>query len=346
MSRFYPELLKERYSEGAILFIKTIAHRVYRNNKNALIITCGPSGSGKSYLDLELLRAIHAYVKGEYPSDEEVVGRTFFKLNSFLKVLNSPEIQDSKTSRGQMFISEEVGTQASNRTHQNIANRAYSFIVQTFRAKGMIMFFNVPSFNFVDSQVRKQLHYLIETKMIDKKKNACICKPLTLQYNSRMDKVYFHNLKAQTSNREVVEVDLMAIPKIPDSLQKIYEGRKTEFINNLNKGLQQALDKVEEKETKELEAPSRKELTQKQQEAYDLNQKGVEGKKIAELLGVSRSAIAERLDYCRKKGYKVLNTLEKGVSREIKPNSPSRKSTSVVTSSERDNDEEEVIDGF
>jgi len=45
-------------------------------------------------------------------------------------------MQDSKNSRGQIFISEEMGTQAGSRTFQNIANRTYSYIVQTFRDKG------------------------------------------------------------------------------------------------------------------------------------------------------------------------------------------------------------------
>ena len=248
--KFYNEFLDGKYSESTKLFIRTIAHRVYKYNKNALIITCGPSGSGKSYVDLELIRAVYGYVHGEFPSDQYVVDRCFFKLKDFLAILNSPEIQDPKTSRGQMFISEEVGTQASNRTHQNIANRAYSFIVQTFRAKGMILFFNVPSFTFIDSQIRKQLHYLLETKMIDTRLNACVIKPLELQYNSRMDKLYCHNLKARTFNNELVEVDLIDIPKIPNSLAKLYEERKTEFINDLNQGLQNSLAKYEEKQDK------------------------------------------------------------------------------------------------
>jgi DNA-binding MarR family transcriptional regulator/energy-coupling factor transporter ATP-binding protein EcfA2 len=331
MVKFYSELLAERYSEGTIILIKTIAHRVYKQNKNALIITCGASGSGKSYVDLELLRGIHAYVNGEYPSDEEVVNRTFFKLKDFLTVLNSPEIQDPKTSRGQIYISEEVGTQASNRTHQNIANRAYSFIVQTFRAKGMIIFFNVPSFTFVDSQVRKQLHYLLETKMIDKNKKMCICKPLELQYNSRMDQIYFHNLKSQWGEkREVIEVDLISIPKIPDSLEEIYEKKKSEFINELNINLQTALDKIEEKEMREQMPKEQKPLTVKMHEAYELNQKGYKQLEIAKILGIKQQDVSRRLQSCEKRGYKVQKFQQNGANIIYHEITPKRDLNTVV----------------
>ena len=280
VKKFYLELIRERYAEATVLFIKTIAHRVFKYNKNALIITCGASGSGKSYVDLELMRGIYAYCNGEYPTDEYVVERCFFKLNTFLKILNSEEIQNPKTSKGQMFISEEVGTQASNRTHQNIANRAYSFIVQTFRAKGMILFFNVPSFNFIDSQVRKQLHYLIETKMIDTKRKACIIKTLELQYNSRMDKLYTHNLICRTEKNEILELDLISIPKIPKSLELIYEKYKSDFINDLNRELQNSLMKYEDKQIEAyVPTQGRKLLSENQQLYWDkyieiFNEKG------------------------------------------------------------------------
>jgi len=318
--KFYPEILKERYSEATRLFIKTIAHRIYRQNKNALIITCGASGTGKSYVDLELMRGIYAYVRGEYPSDEEVVGRTFFKLREFLKILNTEEIRDGKLSKGQIFISEEVGTQASNRTHQNIANRSYSFIVQTFRAKGMILFFNVPSFNFVDSQIRKQLHFLIETKQINKTKKICVCRPLALQYNSRMDKIYYHSIVTQNEKREAMEIQLIGLPKIPDSLEKLYEERKSEFINALNSSLQEKLDSIEEKETKEITI--KKDLSPTQKLAYDLNQQGKSDEEIGKILGRNKITIYKLLRFCKKKGWEVINTKKPSRSRHFQPKTP------------------------
>lgn len=306
--KFHPEVIKKRYPESTCLFIKTIANRVYHYNKNALIITCGASGSGKSYVDLELMRGIYAFVHGVYPEDEDVVNRCFFKLNEFLGILNTEEIQNPKTSRGQMFISEEVGTQASNRTHQNIANRAYSFIVQTFRAKGMILFFNVPSFNFVDSQVRKQLHYLLETKMIDKNKNLCIVKPLELQYNSKLDQLYFHNLKSQV-NRKRKTLQVIGFPKIPKSLEVLYEAKKSEFINNLNKDLQGALVKYELKNNPDPEVydPSKlKPLTDKQKIYFDFKCEGLNNKQICAKLGVSDTTGSKRDREIQKKGYKYI----------------------------------------
>jgi len=307
--KFHLDFIKKHYSESTIIFIKTIAHRIYRYNKNALIITCGASGTGKSYVDLELMRGIYAYVHGEFPSDEEVVNRTFFKLNEFLKILNSDDIKDSKKSRGQMFISEEVGTQASNRTHLNVANRAYSFIVQTFRAKGMVLFFNVPSFTFVDSQVRKQLHYLLETKMIDSKNKTCIVKPLELQYNSRMDQIYYHNLVAETADHEYVELDLIDIPKIPNSLAELYEQKKSDFINNLNKDLQNSLQRYEDKENKEREMVSpiegKKPLTERQLQIYELTKEGKTQSEIAKLFSINQSCVFHTLNSIKKKGYDI-----------------------------------------
>lgn len=329
--KFHLDFIKKYYSESTILFIKTIAHRVYRYNKNALIITCGASGSGKSYIDLELLRGVHAYVHGEFPPDEEVINRCFFKLKDFLAILNTEEMQNQKKSRGQMFISEEAGTQASNRTHQNIANRTYSYIVQTFRAKGMIIFFNVPSFNFIDSQVRKQLHYLIETKTIDVKRKTCIAKPLELQYNSRMDKLYYHNITAETDKNEWLSVDLIDIPKIPDSLEILYEKKKTDFINELNLGLQNALARIEEKELKDLIPLEKKPLTEFQQKVYDLKCKGYNQPQSSKILGKSISLICRTLQSCKKKGYIGEEPLENEVLTPIHPNKPTPNLNFVTT---------------
>ena len=269
-----------------------------------MIITCGASGSGKSYVDLELLRGIYAYVHGEFPPAEYVVDRAFFKLKEFLDILNTPEMQDSKKSRGEIFISEEMGTQAGSRSFQNIANKSYSYIVQTFRAKGMIIFFNVPSFNFIDSQVRKQLHYLIETKTIDNKKNSCIARPLELQYNSRMDKIYYHSLSATTFNNEIIELDNIDIPKIPKDVEILYESKKSDFINKYNLSLQNELDRYEEKENHKRIPKEQRPLTKKEAEAYELN-KILNNTKIAEQLGVSCNTIGARLKNCEAKGHKI-----------------------------------------
>jgi len=317
--KFYNDFIYKHYSESTCLFIRTIAHRVYKYNKNALIITCGASGSGKSYVDLELLRGIYAYVNGEFPPAEYVVDRAFFKLKDFLEILNTPEMQDSKNSRGQIFISEEMGTQAGSRTFQNIANRTYSYIVQTFRAKGMIIFFNVPSFNFIDSQVRKQIHYLIETKTIDNKNKTCIARPLELQYNSRMDKIYYHNLTATSFNHESMDLEFIDVPKIPKEVEILYESKKSDFINNQNMSLQTALNKMEEKD--EVKVGPLKELTPLQQKVKELLEEGLLQKVIAEKTGRTQESICGVKKAILKKGY-VINSPEKPLLTIIKPMTP------------------------
>ena len=73
-------------------------------------------------------------------------------------------------------------------------------------------------------------------------------KPLQMQYNTRMDKIYYHNLKYTTRDGFLEQVQLMGVPKAPQNLIDGYEELKTKFTSDLNLQLQVMLEKMEKKD--------------------------------------------------------------------------------------------------
>lgn len=266
-------------------WIKYIKYRIIRN-KNFLSGTYGTTGSGKSYVDLSVAEMLN-------PDFADHPERMCFSPLTLMVLINS-----GKLKRGDVIILEELGIQAGNRDWQSLFNKVIVQLLQTFRHLGLILLINVPYEDFIDVHVRKLMHGSWRTRTIDYSKSICTIKPQIVQYNDRTKKFYYKYLRIK-KGKKIIVIKKWNIPKPSAKLVKIYEKHKTEFTTRLNKQLEGKLRKAEEKEL------GKKELTERQQEVYELIRQNKSAQEICNELGIVLSVFYVHRASIRKKGHEI-----------------------------------------
>jgi len=313
----HPESIKE-YPLSTQIIIKRIHNRIDAG-KNALVIICGQTGAGKSLAALQIMRGLYLYRYGKEPENKYLIDHTFFRATKFMEAMRdlSNDLVDDKKKliKGQSWLWDEVGVEAGHKESMTVRNKVVGWLAQTFRNLQQVIFFTTPSISFIDASIRKLIHYYIEAHMIDLKKKVCVCRALELQYNVRMDKIYYHNFKYPT-NEGVLEVDFIAVPKISDELEQDYDIKKNRFTSDLNEEILSALRRVEK--TKE-SAP----LTLRQEEILSYLKQNKSPMEIAKVMGQHNSNIYVNLNFMRRKGVDVDKFLRKSTSTHLLYEKPS-----------------------
>jgi len=298
----YPEAIAH-FPEGFQIAIRIIHNRI-ESGKNALIPIVGQTGSGKSLLAIQFMRGLYMYRYGKAPSDDYILRHIVFKAKDFMEEMNNPHLKKKEN-----WSWDEAGVDIGHKEHATIKNRILGWLTQTFRNLQQVVFFTVPSISFLDASVRKLLHYYIETLSVNKRKKMTIAKPLQMQYNIRMDKIYYHNLTSKNKKGEIMEVHMIGVPKISDELEERYEEVKNKFTIDLNLRIQSLLTKIEVKENKQIKM---KPLTERQEKILELLKSGMSvQKEIAKKLKTNGVTISQNLQRMRNKGVDVDKYLRK-----------------------------------
>jgi len=239
----YPEMIEHLPRAFQILIFLIVAR--LDGQFNCLIILVGKVGSGKSWASCSIIYWCFIYMNGREPTLEEMTSCWSFKSKELLQKMSNPNLK----LKG-LNLLDEAGTSMSSKTHQSIQNRIMSFLVQTFRNLQQLLILTVPMSSFVDKSVRNLMHYQIETRQILKKKKLCVVKPLELDYNVRIPKMFYHNLTYPSNDGSgfLDEVDICGIPAPPKFLQDAYEQKAGEFKAKLTKELLALLERTEEPE--------------------------------------------------------------------------------------------------
>lgn len=318
MVKRYPEAIKDLPRSFQIM-IFTFVSRL-DSGKNCLVALVGGTGSGKSFAGVSILYWVHMYMHGEAPSVDYSKKRWFFTGKNFMKRMNDEDLQKKE---GNLW--DEMGTSASHKAHQSLQNKAIGWLVQTFRNLEQLVIFTVPTLNYVDKTVRNLLHFQLETRTIMKKDKICIIKPLELQYNIRMDKMYYHNLGWSSSDGSglIDIVDVVGIPIPPKDFVKAYEDKSWGFKKELNLKIQRMLEKSDEKEKFDNligEDLILHKCTERQKEIWELIKDGTTStNEISTITGISASTISDNFGYMRRKGLNVDKFIKK------KQNSPPKR---------------------
>jgi len=246
------------------------------------------------------MRGLFIYRYGKEPTDEEIIEHTVFKAKDFMSKMNNPNLK-----KKEVWLWDEAGIDVGHKDHASIKNRIIGWLAQTFRNLQQIVFFTVPSISFLDASVRKLLHYYIEIVTIHKKNKMTIAKPLEMQYNIRQDKIYYHNLRTRNNNNEILEVDLIGIPKITNQLEKQYDTVKNEFTVDLNLLIQEKLNQMDAKENHTLNEQDNERVE------YIKNNPGKLMKEYAEYFGIHQSRMSDLKKKCLKKGILLEKYLKK-----------------------------------
>lgn len=218
---------------------------VHKHNQNVLIITEGPPGTGKSWIDLHIAESL------DYTFNVNTIKeRVMFHPKDFAKV-----VSDQKLKKGNAIMIEEGGIQADHRKWFSFNNMVINYILQTFRYQNLISIFNVPVIDYIDNDARKLFKYHLETVKIDSRNMQNIYKIKVQSYNSSTKKIYRKFLRYHV-NGGWIKFIRWRTPRPSVKLCHAYEKMHKEFKHNLVQDLyrQMALiEKVEEgKKTRQL----------------------------------------------------------------------------------------------
>lgn len=235
----YPEAIAH-YPRTAQVFIKRLYNRVTLHNKNCMCGFFGPTGGGKSYTAMSLLVGIYLYTYGSVEPND-IIRHISFRASEFIH-----NVSDQNTRRrGDAWIWDEAGVDAGTQDHATRKNKFLGQYAQTSRHQNQIVFFTLPSLGMLTPQVRKLLHYYVETVSIDEQKKMNKVKILEMQYNVRMDKLYFHRLKTNVRGVGMQIINFAWFPLVDKPILDIYEQKKTLFTSELNIRIEQEMRNFE-----------------------------------------------------------------------------------------------------
>jgi len=148
-------------SQGTQLFVDILNDRVWQQNRNAIVVFVGEPGTGKSYTALR----IATFINPNFDIDKHLV----FTVEDFFKALDIAE-------RGDVIIFDEAGVGIPAREWQSIQNKLFSYVLQTFRYKNVLVFMTTPNMIYLDKHARALVSYVVNVLgyNIGDRKNMCV----------------------------------------------------------------------------------------------------------------------------------------------------------------------------
>lgn len=222
-------------TESPSLF-KWFRKRTLDLNKNVIMAVVGSPGAGKSYLCLRIGEKM-----GELNGRPFDIRNCSRDLEEFMERVNAGELKT-----GDVLILEEVGVNISSRDWAAKVNKLINYVFQTFRDKNLVVLLNVPDIRMLDSNTQRILHGVIQPKGVDVKRKICKLMVKLRQHNFQNHKDYWKFLRVM-NNRKVKKIKSMILHKPSDELCAIYEERRSEFTDQLNKRVAREITEENEK---------------------------------------------------------------------------------------------------
>jgi ABC-type oligopeptide transport system ATPase subunit len=281
--------------------------RTLKQNKNNLISVIGQTGSGKTYTAISICEIMSKMDGVPFGIDNVV-----FSLRELMDLINS-----GKLKRGSKIIFDEPQVSISAREFQSEANKVFNYLLSTFRHRNLTLFFCTPFETLLDKNSRRLFHARFETMSINRNNNTCRIKPRFIEYSDFKTDAYRKQLivmlKDENGRGRSQKLFYWDVPKPSNKLIELYEQKKLEFTNNLNKNISERLKRFDESgksltaEHKD-EVVKRKPLTPTQERVMNVLASIKESNKFeraSEILKISMSAIHKNKTLAEKKGYVV-----------------------------------------
>jgi len=190
-------------------------------NRNLMFVMVGETGTSKS---LSALALAYAFDK-KFTAD-----RVVFETKDFYKI-----VENEKLKKGSALVFDEAGVDTNARHWWKDSNMILSYITQTFRYRNLVTIFTVPALDYVDSQVRKLIHFLIETKSIIYSKNLASLMVFRLDVNTSTGKIYnrLPRIFIIGGDGKVGKLTKILIHRPPRWLEDTYNERKNDYNKRL-----------------------------------------------------------------------------------------------------------------
>lgn len=213
-------------SEIAHVFIKSLKNRLLKQNSNIIAAVVGPTGSGKSFYSLQLGKSI-------YPGF--TIKNTYFEPSDLLRAINENQIK-----KGDIAVLEEAGASLGSRSAMSSQNKIFSVLLQTVRFLNFGLILNLPSLSFLDSSVRKLMHYRFIMAGINRKRKISYAKLYETSFDDFSGKTY-HKAPVITYKGKTGRLFMLGMHMPDKDIIKQYEAKKTEYCAKLYKD---SLDKL------------------------------------------------------------------------------------------------------
>ncbi len=290
-------LINATVLEEGELMNKVIESRMIRKNKNFLNATLGSTGSGKSYFDLAVVNKWYIY---HFNKSFPVELNCCFSIRELMKRL-SDKNPKTKLVRGEILIFEEAGVNMGSLDFQSRMSKIFGYVLQSFRSLNIGILFNLPTESMLNKNARLLLHSIFVMESIDFKTNVSSAKVFFRQTNVTTGKCYNKYLRARVSGK-VRTVKKFSYSMPPKHIVDAYELKKLRFVSQLNENFTKELDEMDKESERKL---GRKNLTEIQQEVFELVQDGKNVEEIAEEREVGSRSIYEILKAIKKKGFDI-----------------------------------------
>ena len=203
------------------ILAEQVKHDLRHRDKNYLSYFCGAPGSGKSEDSIAHAMDIHKLE----------ANNIVFGVEQFFDLLNNETL-----SKRESIVFEELGVNAFRREYYTQQNKAMVLFMEYGRALNLALCMNAPGLSYIDSGIVKLGHHYFETDTIDYAKNLGWCRVSEIQYNPKMDKIYWQRPRVKDNGTDII-MDFIGFHKPPESIIEPYKVKKDEFIRGLNKGL-------------------------------------------------------------------------------------------------------------
>lgn len=251
----------------------------------------GPQGSGKSYTALNLMLHLNKNTGREFnPKDIRVF--CVSNVMDFFRLYNNEKLCPPMST----IIFEEAGAGVNSKNALGNINKIFARISQTWRFRQLLIIFTLPHLGDLDKTVRKQLHWQLETKRIDRKNKICWLKPFILSVNSSGD--LYTKYPINSDGNQVTE---LRVEKLPDEYAKAYEKWASDMKSNMAIESERELKRYAE-EKKIVSGALPMSETKDYKKFVELKNKGLFMKDIAMELGTSPQRISRFNKLHRVKG--------------------------------------------
>ena len=283
-------ITSDRFPEGEI-FLRWINGR-FDKNKNYIGVTTGPTGSGKSYVDLRKAELQH-----RRRFDEEFpIENCCFSVSELMQRVSSGDLRT-----GEVLILEEAGVNIGSGDWQNKVVKMFNYVLQSFRSMNIGMLLNLPVLSMLSKQARQLVHMHMETTGIDFDRKLCKVKPLVHQLNQHSGKSYWKYMRVKAGGK-VVRVERMSFGMPSEGLIKKYETKKEKFLADITIEFANTLRKLE---TAKLDKLVRRDLSEVQKEIKSKYMEGIPQTQIANDVGIAQSSVSDHLQRMKKWGYSL-----------------------------------------